>query len=55
MFTVFTVDGREMILENAGKDADGHQLWRQIPVDNKPELSRAEAVANVIERMQHGW
>lgn len=27
-----TVSGFKMILEDAGRDANGHQLWRQIKV-----------------------
>jgi hypothetical protein len=30
MFRVTTVSGFKMILTDAGKDADGNQLWRQI-------------------------
>lgn len=34
MFTVFTTSGLEMVLEDAGQDAGGNQLWRQIKVDD---------------------
>ncbi len=32
MFTVTTVSGFKMILEDAGRDGAGRQLWRQVPV-----------------------
>lgn len=32
MFTVKTVTGFEMVLQDAGPDANGYQLWRQIGV-----------------------
>lgn len=32
MFTVKTVSGFEMILEDAGRDSDGNQIWRQVKV-----------------------
>lgn len=32
VFTVTTVSGFKMILEDAGRDANGNQLWRQVRV-----------------------
>ena len=32
MFTVTAVSGHKMILEDAGRDKDGCQLWRQVKV-----------------------
>lgn len=65
MFTVTTFNGHDMILEDAGKDPDGHQLWRQIEVhawgndlaipEPDPVPSRAEAIQKVIDRMKNGW
>jgi hypothetical protein len=42
MFTVKTVSGFEMILEDAGQDSEGNQLWRQVKVGLGPSRKRQE-------------
>jgi hypothetical protein len=45
MFTVTTASGFKMILEDAGHDSDGNQLWRQVkvtlgsPTEHRPSVN----------------
>lgn len=43
MFTVTTVSGFKMILEDAGRDEDGNQLWKQLKVGIGSDWKRREA------------